>query len=317
MINVVIILSTLVLSFVLIYLMMTDRDTEVSISGPTSQTQKGGEEITSKITENAKNIQTAPPEPEDKGTCETKGDWTMEGECAPNGTVKFTQTYKESKPGACSPGEKVQTKPCCYQKGDWKDISECQTNGMKKQEQTIVNCGNEFKTQTVPCCYQKGDWKDVSECQPNGKKNQEQTTVNCDDKFKARAIDCEYIGDWIKVGECQGDGRQHFSRDVANSNAAKTKTEPCCYEHGNWVKEGGCIYPVPRREMEKRHYESIQKYKQTVVGSACTNLNKYKTKPCWICHKTKNIQGSMTRKDGTKFYFPYTQHYFKESDNRC
>jgi len=278
MINVVIILSTLVLSFVLIYLMMTDRDTELSISGPTSQTQKGGEEITPKITENAKDIQTAPPEPEDKGTCETKGDWVMSGECQADGTAIFTQTYKESKPGACSPGEKVQTKPCCYQ---------------------------------------KGDWKDVSECQPNGKKNQEQTTVNCDDKFKVRAIDCEYIGDWMKEGDCQGDGRQHFSRDVVNSNAAKTKTEPCCYEYGNWVKEGGCIYPMRQSEMEKRDYESTQKYKQTAIGSACTNLNKYKTKPCWICHKTKVVQGSARKPDGTTIYFPYTQHYFEESDNRC
>jgi hypothetical protein len=277
MINVVIILSTLVLSFILVYLMMADQGT-VPISESKGETQKSGEEIASKITENAKDIQTAPPEPEDKGTCETKGDWTMEGECAPNGVVKFTQTYKESKPGACSPGEKVQTKPCCYQKGDWKDISECQTNGMKKQEQTIVNCGNKFKT---------------------------------------RAIDCEYIGEWKKQGGCKNDGRQHFSRDVVNSNATKTKTEPCCYEHGDWVKEGGCIYPMRQADMEKRHYESTQKYKQTVMGSACTNLNKYKSKPCWICHKTKNVQGSARKPDGTKIYFPYTQHYFEESDNRC
>ena len=156
------------------------------------------EEVVSTTTENARDIDTIPAEPEpeeeDPGTCEITGSWAMVGTCNADGTAKYTQTYKESKPGACPSSVKADFKPCCYQKGDWEDITEC----------------NEI-----------------------GKKTQKQTTVNCAENFKTREVDCPYIGPWRKTGECNSSGKQYYVRDVINSTESREKTENCCYE-GTW-----------------------------------------------------------------------------------
>jgi len=141
--------------------------------------------------------ETEPSEEEDPGTCETTGDWAMSGECQADGTAIFTQTYKESKPGACPSTEKARVKPCCYQKGDWKD-----------------NTG----------------------CNERGRKTQEQTTVNCADAFKQREVDCPYVGSWRKTGECNSSGRQYYVRDVVNSGEPREKTERCGLPMGRYVK---------------------------------------------------------------------------------
>jgi len=165
------------------------------------------EEVVSTTTENARDIDTIPAEPEpeeeDPGTCEITGSWAMVGTCNADGTAKYTQTYKESKPGACPSSVKADFKPCCYQKGDWKDITEC----------------NEI-----------------------GKKTQKQTTVNCAENFKTREVDCPYIGPWVKSGGCGTDGKQWYQRSVINSDETRTKSENCCYEGtcSGWGAWGVC-----------------------------------------------------------------------------
>src|SRR6056300_1312977 len=119
-----------------------DEDTSSTANAQPIETEPPEEEEEdTSSTANAQPIETEPPEEEeeDPGTCETTGDWTMSGECQTDGTAIFTQTYKESKPGACPSTEKTRVKPCCYQKGDWADISECKATGFKTQQQTTVN----------------------------------------------------------------------------------------------------------------------------------------------------------------------------------
>jgi hypothetical protein len=143
------------------------------------------------------------PYVEDKGTCETTGDWSMTDQCQADGTAIFTQTYRESKPGACPSSEKARVKPCCYQKLDWTDASECKSNGMKQQQQT---------------------------------------TVNCADSVKTREVTCEYLGPWGKIGACASDGIQYYNRVTVNSVAPTTKSEKCCYKSpwGSWGDWGAC-----------------------------------------------------------------------------
>src|SRR5210317_397707 len=149
MIKVLIILIVLVLSGIFAYLAVSNKkgvstSTPTVVPGPSSDPQEiEEEELTSEITEKAQDIQTEPPEPEpepeDPGTCELTGDWAMSGACQADGTAIFTQTYKESKPGACQANEKARVKPCCYQKGDWTDTSGCNEKGRKTQKQTTIN----------------------------------------------------------------------------------------------------------------------------------------------------------------------------------
>jgi hypothetical protein len=152
-------------------------------------------------TANAQPIETEPPEEEDPGTCEITGSWAMVGTCNADGTAKYTQTYKESKPGACPSSVKADFKPCCYQKGDWEDISECK---------------------------------------PTGKKTQKQTTINCAENFKTREVECPYEGEWKKIGSCSSDGNQEYYRITVNSTKDDSKTEKCCYTTSDWRAYGGC-----------------------------------------------------------------------------
>jgi len=220
MIKVVFVLIVLSLSAIFAYLALSNKNDkktpEIKEGAKSSETKKQADEDTS-LTANAQPIETEPPEEEeedtsstanaqpieteppeeeeeDPGTCETTGDWTMSGECQTDGTAIFTQTYKESKPGACPSTEKTRVKPCCYQKGDWTD-----TTG----------------------------------CNEKGRKTQKQTTINCAENFKTREVDCPYVGPWSKTGGCGVDGKQHFIRDVINSVEPKQKTENCCLE-GPW-----------------------------------------------------------------------------------
>ena len=206
MIKVIITVIIIVLSLIFAYSLGTRKsETPTPTPSSPSKSQEAKEDEDTSSTATAQPIETAPPEPEpeDPGTCETTGDWAMSDECNADGTAIFTQTYKESKPGACPAKEKARVKPCCYQKGDWKDISQCQATG---------------------------------------KKTQEQTTVNCAENMKTREVDCEYIGPWKKVGGCNADGKQYYNRTTLNSAAETSKTENCCYisPWGGWGGWGGC-----------------------------------------------------------------------------
>lgn len=204
MIKVIITVIIIVLSLIFAYSLGTRKsETPTPTPSSPSKPQEAKEDEDTSSTATAQPIETAPPEPEDPGTCETTGDWAMSDECNADGTAIFTQTYKESKPGACPAKEKARVKPCCYQKGDWKDISQCQATG---------------------------------------KKTQEQTTVNCAENMKTREVDCEYIGPWKKVGGCNADGKQYYNRTTLNSAAETSKTENCCYisPWGGWGGWGGC-----------------------------------------------------------------------------
>ena len=181
MIKVLIILIVLVLSGIFAYLTLTNKkggSSNTLAPDPSSKSEKGKDE--------------PEPEPvpakEDPGTCELSGDWAMSDECNADGTAIFTQTYKESKPGACPANEKARVKPCCYQKGDWKDTTPCDQGGRKTQEQTTINCSSELKT---------------------------------------RRVDCPYVGEWKKVGGCV-EGKQIYSRLVVNSDEPISRTENCC-----------------------------------------------------------------------------------------
>jgi len=203
MIKVVFVLVVLLLSVIFAYLALSNKQGSSKELSKSKATQNQEDEDTSS-TANAQPIETEPPEEEDPGTCETTGDWAMSGECQADGTAIFTQTYKESKPGACPSNEKARVKPCCYQ---------------------------------------KGDWTDTSGCNEKGRKTQKQTTINCAENFKTREVDCPYVGPWSKTGGCGVDGKQHFIRDVINSVEPKQKTGPCAYV-GPWTKLGGCIQGV-------------------------------------------------------------------------
>jgi len=203
MIKVVFVLVVLLLSVIFAYLALSKKQGS-SKEFPQSKTTQNQEDEDTSLTANSQPIETEPPEEEDPGTCETTGDWAMSGECQADGTAIFTQTYKESKPGACPSNEKARVKPCCYQ---------------------------------------KGDWTDTSGCNEKGRKTQKQTTINCAENFKTREVDCPYVGPWSKTGGCGVDGKQHFIRDVINSVEPKQKTGPCAYV-GPWTKLGGCIQGV-------------------------------------------------------------------------
>ena len=204
MIKLIITVIIIVLSLIFAYSLGTRKsETQTPTPTPSDKSQEAKEDEDTSSTATAQPIETVPPEPEDPGTCETTGDWAMSDECNADGTAIFTQTYKESKPGACPANEKARVKPCCYQKGDWKDISQCQATGKKTQEQTTVNCAKNMKT---------------------------------------REVDCEYIGPWQKVGGCNADGKQYYNRTTLNSAAETSKTENCCYisPWGGWGGWGGC-----------------------------------------------------------------------------
>ena len=132
-----------------------------------------------------------------KVCCEQQGNWAMVGSCLADGTAKYTQTYKENKPGGCPSSAKAKFMPCCYQKNDWTDKTGCNSVGRKTQQQT--------------------------------------TAGNCPDSVKTKKVDCPYVGPWVKIGGCGSDGKQYYRRDVVNSGATTSKSENCCYE-GPWKK---------------------------------------------------------------------------------
>jgi len=206
MIKVVFVLVVLLLSAIFAYLALSnkkDEETqETKEDTKSTKTQEREDEDTS-LTATSQSIETEPPEKEDPGTCEITGSWAMVGTCNADGTAKYIQTYKESKPGACPSSVKADFKPCCYQKGDWKDITECKSNG---------------------------------------KKTQKQTTINCAESFKTREVDCPYVGEWKKTGGCGSDGKQYYTRFTINSSATTTKTENCCYisPWSGWGTWGAC-----------------------------------------------------------------------------
>jgi hypothetical protein len=139
-----------------------------------------------------------------KVCCEQQGNWAMVGSCLADGTAKYTQTYKENKPGGCPSSAKAKFMPCCYQKNDWTDKTGCNSMGRKTQQQT--------------------------------------TAGNCPDSVKTRQVNCSYVGPWVKIGGCGADGKQYYRRDVVNSGATATKSENCCFigGWGGWTPSGDC-----------------------------------------------------------------------------
>jgi hypothetical protein len=231
MIKVLIILIVLILSGIFAYLASAnkkDGPTPTVVPGPSS------EEVVSAATENAGDIETIPTEPEDPGTCEITGTWAMVGTCNADGTAKYIQTYKESKPGACPSSVKA-----------------------------------DFKV----CCYQKGDWKDITECKPTGKKTQEQTTINCAENFKTREVECEYVGPWNKVGGCTSEGKQYYTRSTVNSSESTSKSEGCCYisPWGGWGSWGVCDGSNRYRERSRDVVNCASDVPKTEKGSQTCN----------------------------------------------
>ena len=137
--------------------------------------------------------------------CEQQGNWAMVGACLADGTAKYTQTYKENKPGGCP---------------------------------------SSAKAKFMPCCYQKNDWTDKTGCNSMGRKTQKQTTINCDEDKKTRKVNCSYVGPWVKIGGCGSGGKQYYRRDVVNSasSVGASKSDNCCFigGWGGWTPSGDC-----------------------------------------------------------------------------
>ena len=227
MIVVVLILVILILSVILAFQFGKKSTPRVVVSKPL---ERGEEEDTS-TTATSRSIETEPPEDEDPGTCETTGDWAMSGECQADGTAIFTQTYKESKPGACPSNDKARVKPCCYQKGDWTDTSGCNEKGRKTQKQTTINCAENFKTREVDCPY-VGPWSKTGGCGMDGKQHFIRDVINSVEP-KQKTAPCSYVGPWNRSGVCGPDGKQTYNRIVINSNQPTSKIEDCCHM-GKW-----------------------------------------------------------------------------------
>ena len=144
-----------------------------------------------------------------KVCCEQQGNWARVGSCLADGTAKYTQTYKENKPGGCPSSAKAKFMPCCYGKNDWTDKTGCNSVGRKTQQQT--------------------------------------TAGNCPDSVKTRKVDCPYVGPWSKKGGCAPIGAggayvQQYEREVVNSNEITLREEPCCYipNENVWNADGHC-----------------------------------------------------------------------------
>jgi hypothetical protein len=231
MIKVVFVFIVLLLSAIFAYLALSNRK-DSSKELPQSKTTQNQEDEDTSSTSNAQPIETEPPEEkEDPGTCETTGDWAMSGECQADGTAIFTQTYKESKPGACPSNEKARVKPCCYQKGDWVDITGCDEGGRKTQEQTTVNCASSVKTRREYCKY-IGPWTKMGECNEMGKQLYTRVVTNGTGEPMSKYLDCCYKGGW-KDKECHKGDRKLQFRENINCPSSDNETR--------WV-EFGCKY---------------------------------------------------------------------------
>ena len=151
-----------------------------------------------------------------KDCCEEDGNWAKVGACLADGTAKYTQTYKENKPGGCP---------------------------------------SSAKAKFMPCCYPKGDWVDITQCNSVGQKTQKQTTINCPDSVKTKKVDCPYVGPWSKKGGCAPIGPggaylQQYERKVVNSDEITLREEPCCYipNENVWNVDGGCGSFQPNKQ---------------------------------------------------------------------
>jgi hypothetical protein len=233
MITVVFVLIVLSLSSIFAYLALSNKKDKKTpeIKDVAKSSEKTQEDEDTSLTATAQPIETEPPEEEDPGTCETTGDWAMSGECQADGTAIFTQTYKESKPGACPSNDKARVKPCCYQKGDWTDTTGCNEKGRKTQKQTTINCAENFKTREVNCPY-VGPWSKTGGCGLDGKQHFIRNVINSVEP-KQKTASCSYVGSWNRLGGCGPDGKQSYNRIVINSNQPTTKVEDCCHM-GNW-----------------------------------------------------------------------------------
>ena len=170
-----------------------------------------------------------------KPCCEQTGDWAMVGSCLADGTAKYTQTYKENKPGGCPSSAKAKFMPCCYQKLDWADTTGCSSVGRKTQKQT--------------------------------------TAGNCPESVKTRQVDCPYVGPWIPIGGCTPEGKQYYRRDVVNSGATTSKTEDCCTipDENAWVKKGGCGAYLENKQAYSRVTSGICKDSDKTKYEDCRN----------------------------------------------
>jgi hypothetical protein len=133
--------------------------------------------------------------------CEEDDNWAMVGACEPDGTAKYTQTYRENKPGGCPSSAKAKFLACCYQKNDWRDTTVCNSIGRKTQQQT--------------------------------------TAGNCPDNVKTKQVDCPFVGNWTAATGCLSNGQQSFTRIVVNNSNASTEVRTCCYP-GVWGAWGQC-----------------------------------------------------------------------------
>ena len=205
-----------------------------------------------------------------KPCCEQTGDWAMVGSCLVDGTAKYTQTYKENKPGGCPSSAKAKFMPCCYQKLDWADTTGCSSVGRKTQKQTTAgNCPESVKTRQVDCPY-VGPWIPIGGCTPQGKQYYRRDVVNSG-ATTSKTEDCCYTSAWTAWGACQSNGRQTATRSVTSActgaDSVSSKEQTCCYEGNEW--KNIICNPNNSTVQRKTLVNCSKPYAERTISSGC------------------------------------------------
>jgi hypothetical protein len=182
-----------------------------------------------------------------KPCCEQTGDWAKVGACSADGTAKYTQTYKENKPGGCP---------------------------------------SSAKAKFMPCCYPKGDWVDITQCNSVGQKTQKQTTINCPDNVKTKKVDCPYVGPLVKIGGCGADGKQYYRRDVVNSGATTSETRNCCHTTSDWKRDSTCGKRKPGFQKYTKTYVGECRDDEVIKFERCRKCSYVTTTESTTCSKS-------------------------------
>jgi len=233
-----------------------------------------------------KNYQSCPTSDDPKicpatPSCCVRTEWTPSGQCE-NGQQRQIRTVVS----CAEDTDTMRFLPCC-EYTPWTPSGQCENDLQAQVREEIENTGPECAKeedivleQTLACCPYSA-WAPSGQCVDDMQKQvrgvttlasgepcapQEQETNGLE-----RFMSCCGYSDWEPSGVCteneEGtDAALAKVRSVIASTAEnpcapeETTTlsgaDPCCIEQGDWASVGGCV-------------DGLQKYEQTVVGSAC------------------------------------------------
>ena len=217
----------------------------------------------------------------DTSPCCNRTEWTPSGQCE-NGQQKQIRTVTE----ACvQDTETMRFLPCC-EYSSWTPSGQCENELQAQVRQYVENTGSECAkeenivlTQSLACCPYSV-WTPSGQCTSDQQTQvREVTTLGPGTPCAAEEITelerfmrCCGYSDWDTSGTCTANEegtdaalakvRSVIASTPANPCAPEETTadlsgaDPCCIEQGDWAIVGGCV-------------DGLQKYQQTVVGSAC------------------------------------------------